>query len=504
MMTIVTSKEMASIEKMAYAAGMDEEVFMESAGEGVAFHASDYIELHELPAEVLLLCGKGNNGGDAYVAGSYLLSMEYEVTALQIVPIDQTSPLCKKNHHRFAVEGGIVWDGSEPIEQLFLQHEGLIIDGLFGTGFKGTVQEPFASIIDLANRSGRPILSIDIPSGLNGTNGTVEGEVVLATETCYLGLPKRGFFIGEGWDCLGKLRHVDFGLPKEYTDKAKGDMSMLTADFLRPLLPKVRRSRHKYQAGYVVALAGSKSMAGAGHLCGKAALHSGAGIVRLFYQKGKEPASCCVVPELIHTILEEQEIEPFLHELQRASSVLIGPGIGTDEMVKELLKKLLPEINKPCVIDADALTILAEEKELALPPHTILTPHKGELKRLLGLEHIEEITSELLLQCQRYCEQKKTTLILKGGPTFIFHPGKDIAVCATGDPGMATAGSGDVLTGILAALLAQGMPTQHAAMMGCYLHGLAGEHAAATYTSYCMTASDIIDFLPEAFNFFEL
>lgn len=498
-MRIVTSQEMSALEAQAYHAGYREADFMEKAGAGVAFIVSDYLERHGLDPRVLLLCGKGNNAGDAYVAGTHLLGMEYEVTAIQVVPIEQTSALCQEHYKVFIEEGGHLWDGSYPVERLFLG-VGIIVDGLFGTGFRGTVQEPFASIIELANRSQRPIIAIDIPSGLSGESGAVEGEVIIAAETAFLGLPKLGFFLREGWDCVGKLRYVDFGFPQQYVDEAAAPTTMLTAEFLKPLLPKLRRSRHKYQAGYVVALAGSPLFPGAGLLAATAALRGGAGIVKLLYPEGMRGSLAMAPPELIMAPYSVDDADMVVQELNRASSVLIGPGLGRDKAVKELLERILPLVEVPAVLDADVLNFLSESS-LELPRNAILTPHRGELARLLKLGHIEEVDESLLAECKAFVSQRKTTLLLKGGPTFIFHPDKPVAVNPAGDPGMATAGSGDVLTGLLAALLAQGMPPPHAAMMGAFLHGVAGEHAAYDYTSYCMTASDIISYFPEAMLF---
>lgn len=499
-MRIVTSKEMAALEAQAYRAGMQEADFMAKAGEGVAFIVGDYIESHGLEPRVLLLCGKGNNAGDAYVAGIHLLEMEYEVTAIQAVPIEQTTLLCRGHHASFLEEGGKVWDGSYPIEHLFFGDMGLIVDGLFGTGFRGTVQEPFASIIELANRSMKPIIAIDIPSGLSGESGAVEGEVIVAAETAFLGLPKVGFFLRDGWDCVGKLRHVDFGLPQQYVDESSAPMVMLTPEFLRPLLPKLRRSRHKYQAGYVVGLAGSATMPGAALLAGMAALRSGAGIVRVLYPEGIRQVFTAAMPELLLTPYQPDDFASLIAEINKASAAFIGPGLGLTEASRQLMRQVIPKIEVPCVLDADALNFLAEEP-LQLPRHAILTPHRGELKRLLHLAAIEEVDRELLTRCQRYAEEHSVTLILKGGPTFVFHRGKPMAVNPTGDPGMATAGSGDVLTGLIASLLAQGAPPPHASMLGVFLHGHAGEHAALDYTSYCLTATDIVSYFPEAMLF---
>lgn len=502
MMKIVTSQEMEALESQAYKDGMSEEEFMDQAGEGVAFVVSDYLEGHGLDPHVLLLCGKGNNAGDAYVAGQRLLEMEYEVTALQVVPIDQTVALCKTNYNRFVEAGGKIWKGETPLDQLMYQQIGIIVDGLFGTGFRGTVQEPFASIIDLANKSGKPIISVDIPSGLNGETGLIEGEVIVATETAFLGLPKVGFFLRDGWDCVGKLRYVNFGLPENYIEVLSTKMMMLTADFLKSLLPKVRRSRHKYQAGYVVGLACSPEMPGAGVLAATAALRGGAGIVRLLYPEGMQANLINCPLEVLKTSYKDSA--SVIHNINKASAVFIGPGLGLSPSVRKLLGEVLPKIEVPCVIDADALTFLAEEPTIKIPENTILTPHRGELARLLQIPRIEEINPEILDTCYSYAKNKKVALLLKGGPSFVFHHSKPIVVNATGDPGMATAGSGDVLTGLITALLAQGMPTAHAAMMGAFLHGNAGEHAAGENTSYCMIASDIIHYFPEAMLFSEL
>ncbi len=502
-MKIVTSKEMSDLEAKAYKDGMQEEEFMEKAGEGVAFIVSDYIENHFLEPHVLLLCGKGNNAGDAYVAGIRLLEMEFEVTAIQVVPIRDTTPLCRENYNRFMQAGGKLWDGSTPFDELFYSQIGVIVDGLFGTGFRGTVQEPFASIIDFANKTRKPIISIDIPSGLNGETGMIEGETVIATETAFLGLPKLGFFLRDGWDSVGKLRYVDFGLPDEYVEASSSKMIMLTSDFLFPLLPKVRRSRHKYQAGYVVGLACSPDMPGAGIMAATAALRGGAGIVRLLYPEGMRQELSNSAVELIKTPYDPRNPAEVLGYLNKATAVFVGPGMGMEKTTQKLLAEVIPHIEVPCVIDADALNFLAEHK-VTLPGNAILTPHRGEFARLVHKPYFEEVDWELLELCQKYADDHKVTLVLKGGPTFIFHHGKPIAVNPMGDPGMATAGSGDVLTGLIAALLAQGMPPQHAAMMGVFIHGNAGEHAALDHTSYCMTATDIINYFPEAMMFSEL
>jgi len=501
-MKVISSKQMTHIESLAYRDGSSEEDFMEEAGSGVALVVHDYVEKHQLDKQVVLLCGKGNNAGDAYVCGIHLIHLDYDVFAIQVVPISECSTLCQKNYNRFLNEGGRTREINSADEIAFPLH-GVIVDGLFGTGFHGTVQEPYESVIHLANRSQLPIISVDIPSGLNGETGVAQGEIIQAAETAFLGLPKTGFFLRDGWNHVGKLRYVDFGLPQEYIDQSDADLIMLSQDILKPHLPHIKRNRHKYETGYVVGLAGSPSMPGAAMLSSLSALRGGAGIVRLLHPMGmQEELSACPY-EVIKVPYNYQDTNAIIDLMNKATATFVGPGLGRTPQTRKLLHAVLPELKKPCVIDADALTILSEET-IKLPEHTILTPHLGELNRLLKISSPEPIGIGFLKTCQEYAETQRVTLILKGGPSFIFHPDESIMVNPTGNPGMATAGSGDVLTGLIAALLAQGIPPHQAASLGVYLHGLAGDWAAEEYTPYCMIASDIISFFPDAFQFYQL
>lgn len=498
-MKTVTSKQMAELEAHAYRDGSSEQVFMEEAGMGIGQAVDAFVAKRQLPKLVVLLCGKGNNAGDAYVAGVYLLENDYRVIAYQITPVGMASPLCQKNHERFIAAGGESHE-VESKDEIELPSEGVIVDGLFGTGFKGPIREPFASVISLANNSGLPIIAVDIPAGLCGDRGMVEGEVIKATETVFLGLPKMGFFLQDGWNHVGKLRYVDFGLPAKYVEELPPEMIMITADEMKTLLPPIVNNRHKYQAGLVVGLAGSPGMPGAAILSSLASLRGGAGIVRLLHPSGMEAELASTPYELIKVPYLHEDPETVIEALNVAKAVFIGPGLGRDAKARSLLHAVLARLEKPCVIDADALTIIAEDK-IALPKGAILTPHVGEMIRLLKLSAPKPATMEFLETCQEYAEQKNVTLILKGGPSFIFQAGKPMVVNPFGDPGMATAGSGDVLTGLLAALLAQGLMPHQAAMLGTCIHGIAGQNAADIKTSYCMIAGDILECFPEGFKF---
>lgn len=497
-MKVVSSQQMASIETEAYREGASESSFMDDAGSGISLAVYDHIEKSNLAKQVVLLCGKGNNAGDAYVAGINLLHLGYDVTALQLFPIETCSKLCQTNHQRFLYDGGEVVESLEAEDYSFPE-SGIIVDGIFGTGFYGKVDSKIAAVIQKANDSLLPIIAIDIPSGLNGETGEVEGTVIVASETAYLGLPKTGFFLLDGWNYVGSLTYVDFGLPEKFIEECQADLIMQTPDMLKPLMPKIKRNQHKYEAGYVVGLAGSPGLPGAAILAGHTALCSGAGIVRLLYPEGMESQLAHAPFELIKTPFSFNRPEDVIEEMNRATATFIGPGIGLTSAVRELLRKVLPSLTKPCVIDADALKILAEEN-IPLPKNVILTPHMGEIKRLLNLNESPKLTMAFLKTCQQYAEKNQATIVLKGGPSFIIHPDESIVVNPFGDPGMATAGSGDVLTGLLAALLAKGLSTKDAAALGTYLHAVAGEDAAHVLTSHCLIATDIINYLPEAFR----
>lgn len=498
MYKVVTSQQMAEIERYAYHGGCSEEKFMEEAGQGVAQCVAVFCEKHSLPKTVTLLCGKGNNGGDAYVAGCYLLKKGFKVNAFQVGQIEQCSALCKKNQTRFYNDRGTVIY-IESANDLSLNDTTLIVDALFGTGLKQAPREPYASIIEKANASKVPILAVDIPSGLNGDTGDAEGSVIEATATIFLGLPKKGFFLHEGWNAIGKLQYVDFGLPKHYIDEISTAIRAFNENDFLSIMPRIRANRHKYEAGYVVGLAGSPGMPGAANLSAAGALRGGAGIVRLLYPKGMEAELSSSMYELIKTPYDCHDPESLEPIMNRAGALFIGPGLSVTEETRSLLKKLLPLIEIPTVLDADALNILSENK-ISLPKDVVMTPHIGEMRRLLGSKEKGAVDEQFLQQCQEYVERKKVTLLLKGGPSFILHPGADIVVNPYGDPGMATAGSGDVLTGLVAALLSQGLSTHNAAMTGAYIHARAGEYAAEAMTSYCMVASDIIDNFPKVFG----
>ncbi|OGN70821.1 MAG: hypothetical protein A3I15_03370 [Chlamydiae bacterium RIFCSPLOWO2_02_FULL_49_12] len=490
---VVTAEEMARIERSACDCGASDEAFMESAGKGIAHLTEEFVLECNGAKQALLLVGKGNNGGDAYVAGRLLKERGFCVSALHLFPLAECSPLCQTECRRFQESGGQV-SFPKGEEELLFPEEGIVLDGLVGTGFQGKAEGLVAAAIERANRSALPLLAIDIPSGLNGNTGEVGSVAVRATLTFYLGLPKIGFFLKSGWERVGELMRVDFGLEKQFIEEAKAEAFLLHEEALSSLLPPLLRTRHKYQAGYVLGIGASQAMPGAALLASLAALRSGAGLVRLFYPEGMEEALSSAPYELIKEGWDLKEDKRIREEMARAKAMFLGPGMGRSKEAKRAFLHLLGKIKLPCVLDADALYFLSEEKERELPEISLFTPHHQEMQRLLSP------TENLWTGTQKFADQKDVTVVLKGAPSVIFHPFTAPLIVPYGDPGMATAGTGDVLTGVLAALLAQGLSPKEAAALGVFLHAIAGEAAAFEKSSYAMIASDVIDFLPEAFN----
>ncbi len=477
-------------EKKAIEAGASSEQFMEQAASGIADIVLRFSQ--EMERGVVLLAGKGNNGGDCFAAGRMLLERGVEVFALHIAPLEECSELCRIQYNRFVASGGKVQRVASA-DEFTIPPSKILLDGLVGSGFIGKAEGLLAATIEKANQSGAPIVAIDIPSGLDGATGDVPSVAIRALATVSLGLPKVGFFLKEGFEHVGELFSVPFGLDAKCVQEIAAEGFIISDAGLGAALPPIKRCRHKYQAGYLLAIGASLGMPGAALLSCLGALRSGAGIVRLFHPEGMEEVLSSAPLELIKEGWDLKDPKRILEEAKRAKAALIGPGMGRSKQVQHACLKLLKQLKIPTVIDADALYFLASEPGAEVPQEAVLTPHHEELRRFLSAKE------DLWIGAQRIADQKQVTLVLKGAPTVIFHPLQAPLIIPYGDPGMATAGTGDVLTGVIAALLAQGLDARCAAALGSTLHALAGEAAASELGSYSMMATDLIRFLPDAF-----
>ncbi|MDF2550000.1 MAG: YjeF family protein [Chlamydiales bacterium] len=480
MSQVIFPKEMGQLER---ASGISEEELMERAGRGIADEARALLLGSAAPWKVLLLVGKGHNGADALVAGRCLLQQGIPVLAWPLCSKEECRPLTALNWQRFVEAGGALIDAPPPCQAPL--EIGLILDGLLGTGFRGALSPAYVHAIEWANASSIDVFSIDIPSGVNGSDGSAP-SAVYAKKTLAMGLPKIGCFIKEGWKYSGELKVVPLGID---LSSASGPFRLLEEGEARSSLPKIERLRHKHSIGPLAILAGSPHMEGAAKLASLAAYRAGAGLVRRLLAQS--------LPRPMDGMPWEVVFEVCSEEFLKHRALLLGPGLSLDSETVFLLKRCLAT-DVPKVIDASALTWLAQEKA-AIPKGSVLTPHLGEFNRLLSVPG-SLVDLDLLQEAAHYASNAQVTLVLKGAPTFIFHPSEQGRICLLGDPGMATAGSGDVLSGIIASFLAQGAAPWQAALAGVYLHGLSGQLAARELTSYSLMASDLIAYLPKAFH----
>lgn len=489
-MKVVSAKECTRIDEIAILP--DNEIsIIESVGKALFNRIKSLFS----SKKVLIFVGPGNNGADALSTAINLLKDGYDLRVVQVLKPKSVS--CKHFFNLFKDMHDIIDLSS--LKNLDLKQDELILDGIFGIGFEGKIEGTLLNLFSKINASDNEIISIDVPSGLD-SNGTVNPIAIKATYTFFIELAKTSFFINQGWDHVGKLEQIKFGLGEKYISQAKTDFELIEESQVKQLLPKNKRSQNKYSRGFVIGIAGSKGMEGAANLSARAALRSGSGIVKLFMQNLDLVDSSQMSDEIVKMDLDFDQREKILETCSKADSIFMGPGMGRSEESFAILSYLIEKISLPTVLDADALYFFNDLRG-NLPSDLILTPHRKEMLRLLKKEHLADI--ELIQSSQAFAKEHKLILVLKGAPTFIFHPEnsptKLPAIIARGDPAMATAGTGDVLTGVIAALLAQKLPSYDAALLGVYLHAIAGEEAAKEKGAFSVISSDLIERLPKAF-----
>ncbi len=505
-MDMVTAAEMREIDRRAMEEfGIPGVVLMENAGLSVVRAVR-----RAGGRRVLILCGPGNNGGDGLVAARHLYR-EKEVGVWLAAPPESYRGDALINLNILGKLGHPlqVLSGRDDLRRLAsdLARADLVVDALLGTGTARAVTGMLSEAIGLVNDCGVPVLAVDIPSGVCADSGRILGIAVRAAKTVTFGLPKRGLFLFPGAACAGETEVADIGLPPALL--SGHGLRLLTAEEVRVKLPKRPPDAHKGTFGTVLLVAGSAGMAGAAVLAARGALRGGAGLVTVAAPFSAQRAVAGLVPEATTLPLPENsrgslgvEALPLLRERWRHSSVLaVGPGLTASAEVAEVLSGLLKECQLPVVLDADALNVLAAYPHImsARGAPAVITPHPGEAGRLLGIP-ASEIQSDRVAAARRLAERFNCTAVLKGAYTLIAAPGGGVALNPTGNSGMATGGSGDVLTGLLAALLAAGMAVTAAAEAAAWLHGLAGDEAAAVLGQDALTAGDLADYLPRAWQ----
>lgn len=451
---------------------------------------------------IIVFAGPGNNGGDALAVARMLSKKNYHVEVFLFNTKGTLSNECMTNLGRLKTCGSIYFtEISTHFDPPALTEKDLIIDGLFGTGLNKPLSGGFASVVKYLNASKATIVAIDIPSGLMGEDNTynVRPHIIHADVTLSIQLPKLSFLFPENEDIIGEWELLDIGLKQSFIDASESPYSILDIKDIRPLIKSRKRFAHKGSFGHGLLIAGSYGMAGASILSAKACLRSGIGLLTVHVPIHNHDLLQITVPEaIVQTDIHERYFaEPV--ELRRYNALAIGPGLGQEEDTALAMMEQIQGCHLPIVLDADAINILSTHRNWLsrLPKQCILTPHLGELERLTGkcMDSYERITKvkELASYLQSY-------ILIKGAWTAIVTPEGHCHFNPTGNPGMATAGSGDVLTGILLALLAQGYSPEESCKLGVYIHGLAGDIAAKSLSEISMTAGDIIEALPSAWK----
>jgi len=430
---------------------------------------------------IAVLCGTGNNGGDGFVVARLALAAGWQVAVLQLGAADRIRGDARTAREACIAAGGRVAaftpDALEGVD--------VIVDALLGTGLGKPPEGDWRTAIEAVNAAEAPVLAVDIPSGLHADTGAVAGVAVRADRTVTFIGRKPGLYTGQGPDYAGAVTFSDLGVPRVVYQRV-APVAQLQGWPLPGVLDRPRqRTAHKGQHGHVLVIGGDHGMAGAVRLAGEAALRSGAGLVSLATRPEHAALLAAACPELMsHGVARAGDLQPLL---RRATVIVIGPGLGRSAWAQSLLAMVL-EARQPRVIDADALNLLAGAPNSVA--HQVLTPHPGEAARLLGMS-AAAVQADRFAATQAIADRYGGSVVLKGAGTVVSRGKQSPAVCAAGNPGMATAGMGDVLSGVIAGLLAQGLEPPLAALAGVCLHGAAGDRAAAG-GERGMTAGDVI------------
>ena len=530
-MKVVTAAEMRQIDQDTIEGiGIPGIVLMETAGSAIV----RAIEQHYPTCQRIgIFAGKGNNGGDGIVIARQLAHIGRDVRLFLVSSPDSFTgeaqinlQIAKRLTASFGLQaapkGGLRIEeilteaALEPNTSLnSIKSCELLVDAIFGTGLRGAVRDPIAPVINAINRLPTPILSVDLPSGLDTDTGHPLGTCIRADRTVTIGLPKRGLLMHPGAELAGKLEVVDIGFPEQVVDAQNIEVNWTTAAQAAQWMPLRPPFSHKGSYGRVLVVAGSTGMTGAAALASEAALRAGAGLVTLATPKHLNPILEGLLPEVMTLPLPETDAgslsvsatSTILEFAVKTKSILaIGPGLSQHPETVSFVHQLIREnreqgLDLRMVIDADGLNALAQVRETLslLNSDAVLTPHPGEMARLTSIS-VPVLEKDRISTAQQFASKYGVTLVFKGAPTVTSTPNGNLWVNSTGNPGMATGGMGDVLTGIIAGLMAQGIPSENAAALGVYLHGLAGDIVAERLGRHGLIASDVLKAVPRAIS----
>ncbi|MDD5644444.1 MAG: NAD(P)H-hydrate dehydratase [bacterium] len=506
-MKAVTPQEIREMDARASAEfGVAEAVLMENAGRAVAETVRKEISAQNGYSRVIVLCGKGNNGGDGLVAARHLCDASLDVKVLCCFKEEDSA---KRVREQLGKIKKASVDFLPASLEKYLEKDCIVVDALLGIGVSGEVKSPHADWINAINRCGHFVVSVDVPSGLDALNGLPCGTSVKADRTVTMGLPKIGLLYEKASAYTGKIIIADIGYPDEIYDISQSRIEVLAPFEAKTFIPQRFNPSDKRSYGHVFIVSGSSLYTGAGIMSARASMRAGAGLVTLgvpesllsVYQSRLIEEMPFPLKEKGRGILGFKALPQVLNWMQKADAAVIGPGLSVDSETMALVRDIIKYSAGKIVLDADAITAVSENADILnfSGAETVLTPHAGEMARLCACtkEEVEENRWELALEI---AEKRNTTVVLKGARTVIAGKNGNLFVNITGNPGMATGGSGDALAGIIGALIAQGLGSFNASVFGVFLHGVAGDIAASKKGEISLIASDIIYSIPDAYR----
>lgn len=509
-MKLLTAAAMRELDRRTIEeTGLPGAVLMENAGRGAAgIIMARFAEL--FPGPVAVFCGRGNNGGDGFVVARHLREAGWTVEVFLLAERADVTGDAALMLKCFAASGGEVTAVADPRQVTALasgRAYALCVDAIFGTGLGRKPEGLAAAAVDWLNCQPAPVVALDLPTGVDADTGRIPGRAVKASLTVTFAFPKVGLYSYPGAACAGEVISVPIGIPGVIAGSAPDKVLLVDAGEARTRLPRRPLDGHKGTFGHLLAVAGSPGKSGAAALTATAGLRGGAGLVTLGCPGAVQAAVAAQVPEVMTAVLEEESgalcaaAAPALAALCAGKQALaVGPGLGTADGTGDLVRQLLAGSELPAVVDADALNHLAGHLDVLAARAgraTILTPHPGEMARLCGRD-TAEIQADRLRIARDFARTHGVVLVLKGARTLTAVPDGRVFINATGNAGMASGGMGDVLTGLIGALLAQGLPAEDAAVLGTYLHGLAGDRLAARMGCAGLLAGDLLTELPAA------
>ena len=509
-MRVVTAHTMQEIDKRAIDEfGIPGLKLMENAGRGCV---DEIISQYGGKGRAVVIAGKGNNGGDGYVIARLLSQRGWDIKVYVMAGRDRISGDAASNLEKLPQDMVHYCPDEGQLPALHRENifqADVIVDAMLGTGLRSDIAGVYMEAIELINASGRPVVAVDIPSGIHGTTGRILGDAVRASTTVTFAFAKLGHVLFPGAEHTGRLIIADIGIPPQLMETATG-YDFLNEEIIRPLLNRRDRQAHKGQFGHCLIIAGSAGKTGAAALSANSAVRAGAGMVTL------------AVAESLHRILEIKTTEvmtvalpdansghltsnafpAILKQIAGKNAVAIGPGLDRRPGTTSLVHNIVESVSLPLVIDADGLNALAEDITVLRRKKSatvVLTPHPGEMARLLGTS-IPDVEAIRISVAQEFARNFGIYLVLKGARTIIATPAGTAAINGSGNPGMATGGMGDVLTGIITSLLGQGYCAWDACRLGVFIHGYAADLVAEEKGEIGICATDVQEMLPYAYN----